>query len=143
LEAFKTALAGIQDHFGVNGRHVLSVLVNSSTPAAGRRHVREWKVRQFGELESVIMDRLWQRGRPALATALAVLAAAAGPTPGLAAAATDAVQRIQRLLRPAKPLSRVRRQLLSAGAAALALTSVLLALAPAIGALALGRVPAA
>jgi Zn-dependent protease with chaperone function len=77
-----------------------------------------------------------------LATALVVLASA-GPTPGLAAAATDAVQRIQRLLRPAEPLSRVRRQLLRAGAAALALTPVLLALTPAIVALALGRVPAA
>jgi hypothetical protein len=81
-------------------------------------------------------------GRP-LATALVVLAAAAGPSPGLAAAATDAVQRIQRLLRPAEPLSRVRRQLLRAGAAALALTPVLLALTPAIVALALGKVPAA
>jgi Zn-dependent protease with chaperone function len=84
-----------------------------------------------------------------LATALAVLAAAAGPAPapgpapGLAAAATDAVQRIQRLLRPAEPLSRVRRQLLGAGAAALALTPVLLALTPAIVALALGKVPGA
>jgi Zn-dependent protease with chaperone function len=77
-----------------------------------------------------------------LATALVVLAAA-GPTPGLAAAATDAVQRIQRLLRPAEPLSRVRRQLLRAGAAALALTPALLALTPAIVALTLGRVPAA
>ena len=121
-------------------------------------------MRQLGELEAVIMDRLWEWGRPALvrevlddlrkdrplayttvmtvmenlhrkptmrwpadrdtgplATALVVLAAA-GPAPGLAAAATDAVQRIQRLLRPAEPLSRVRRQLLRAGAAALALT---------------------
>ena len=77
-----------------------------------------------------------------LATALVVLAAA-GPAPGLAAAATDAVQRIQRLLRPAEPLSRIRRQLLHAAAAALALTPVLLALTPAIVALALGRVPAA
>jgi len=77
-----------------------------------------------------------------LATALVVLAAA-GPAPGLAAAATDAVQRIQRLLKPAEPLSRVRRQLLRAGAAALALTPVLLALTPAIVALALGRFPAA
>jgi Zn-dependent protease with chaperone function len=77
-----------------------------------------------------------------LATALVVLAAA-GPAPGLAAAATDAVQRIQRLLRPAEPLSRIRRQLLHAGAAALALTPVLLALTPAIVALVLGRVPAA
>ena len=81
------------------------------------------------------------RGTGPLATALAVLAAAAGPTPGLAAAATDAVQRIQRLLRPAEPLSRARRQLLGAAAAALALTPVLLALAPAMVALALGRVP--
>jgi hypothetical protein len=78
-----------------------------------------------------------------LATALVVLAAAAGPALGLGAATTDAVQRIQRLLRPAEPFSRVRRQLLRAGAAALALTPVLLALTPAIVALALGRVPAA
>jgi len=83
------------------------------------------------------------RGTGPLATALAVLAAAAGPAPGLAAAATDAVQRIQRLLRPAEPLGRVRRQLLGAGAAALALTPVLLALTPAIVALALGKVPGA
>jgi Zn-dependent protease with chaperone function len=83
------------------------------------------------------------RGAGPLATALVVLAAAAGPAPGLAAATTDAVQRIQRLLRPAEPLTRVRRQLLRAGAAALALTPVLLALTPAIVALALGRVPAA
>jgi beta-lactamase regulating signal transducer with metallopeptidase domain len=83
------------------------------------------------------------RGTGPLATALVVLAAAAGPAPGLAAATTDAVQRIQRLLRPAEPLSRLRRQLLGAGAAALALTPVLLALTPAVVALALGRVPAA
>jgi len=83
------------------------------------------------------------RGTGPLATALVVLAAAAGPAPGLAAAATDAVQRIQRLLRPAQPLSRVRRQLLGAGAAVLALTPVVLALTPAILALALGKVPAA
>jgi Zn-dependent protease with chaperone function len=83
------------------------------------------------------------RGAGPLATALVILATAAGPAPGLAAAATDAVQRIQRLLSPAEPLGRVRRQLLRAGAAALALTPVLLALAPAMVALALGRVPAA
>jgi hypothetical protein len=53
------------------------------------------------------------------------------------------VQRIHRLLSPADPLSRLRRQLLGAGAAALALTPVLLALTPAVVALALGRVPAA
>jgi Zn-dependent protease with chaperone function len=78
-----------------------------------------------------------------LASALVVLATVAGPAPGLAAAATDAVQRIQRLLRPAEPLSQVRRQLLRAGTAALALTPVLLALTPAVVALALGRVPIA
>jgi bla regulator protein blaR1 len=76
-----------------------------------------------------------------LATALVALAGTASPAPGLAAAATDAVQRIQRLLSPAEPLGRVRRQLLRAGAGALALTPVLLALAPAAVALALGRVP--
>ena len=83
------------------------------------------------------------RGTGPLAAALVVLAAAAGPAPGLAAAATDAVQRIQRLLRPAEPLSRARRQLLVAAATVLALTPVLLALAPAIVALVLGRVPTA
>jgi Zn-dependent protease with chaperone function len=83
------------------------------------------------------------RGARPLATALVVLATAASPAPGLGAATTDAVQRIQRLLSPAEPLGRVRRQLLRAGAAALALTPVLLALAPAMVALALGRVPAA
>jgi hypothetical protein len=54
-------------------------------------------------------------------------------------AATDAVRRIQRLLGPAEPLGRVRRQLLRTGAGALAL----LALTPAVVALALGRVPVA
>ena len=66
-----------------------------------------------------------------------------GPAARLAAAATDAVQRIHRLLGPAQPLGRVRRQLLRAAAAALALTPLLLALTPAVVALALGRVPAA
>jgi Zn-dependent protease with chaperone function len=76
-----------------------------------------------------------------LATALVTLASTASPAPGLAAAATDAVQRIQRLLSPAEPLGRARRQILRAGAGALALTPVLLALAPAVVALALGKVP--
>jgi Zn-dependent protease with chaperone function len=78
-----------------------------------------------------------------LATALVVLATAASPAPALAAAATDALQRIHRLLGPAEPLGPVRRHLLRATAAALALTPVLLALTPAVVALALGRVPAA
>ena len=88
-----------------------------------------------------------------LATALVVLATAASPAPALAtaanpapalaAAATDTVHRIHRLLDPAEPLSRARRQLLRATAAALALTPVLLALTPAVVALALGRVAGA
>jgi Zn-dependent protease with chaperone function len=77
-----------------------------------------------------------------LATALVALASTASPAAGLAAAATDGVQRIQRLLGPAEPLGRVHRQLLRAGAGALALTPVLFALTPAVVALALGRVPA-
>jgi Zn-dependent protease with chaperone function len=62
---------------------------------------------------------------------------------GLTAAGADALQRIQRMLRPAEPLTRLRRQLLRAGAAGLALTPLLLALTPALVALALGRVPVA
>jgi Zn-dependent protease with chaperone function len=75
-----------------------------------------------------------------LATALVVLSTGASPAPALAASATDSVQRIHRLLRPAEPLGHARRHLLRATAVALALTPVLLALAPALLALALGRV---
>lgn len=78
-----------------------------------------------------------------LATALVILATGASPEPALAAAATDAVQRVHRLLGPADPLSRARRQLLGAAVAVIALTPVVLALAPAVVALALGRVPGA
>ena len=77
------------------------------------------------------------------ATALVVLATPASPAPTLAAGATDSVLRIQRLLGPSEPLGRVRRHLLRATAAALALNPVLLALTPAVIALALGKVPAA
>ena len=76
-----------------------------------------------------------------LATALVVLATSASPEPALAAAATDTVQRIHRLLRPAEPLRALRRQLLRAQAAGLAVLPAALALAPAVLALALGRVP--
>jgi Zn-dependent protease with chaperone function len=75
-----------------------------------------------------------------LATALVLLATAASPAPALAAAATDTVHRIHRLLDPAQPLGRGRRHLLRVMATALALTPVLVALAPAALALALGRV---
>jgi len=79
-----------------------------------------------------------------LATALVVLATPAAPAPSLAAAATDAVGRIHRLLGPAEPpLGAVRRHLLRAVVAALVLTPVLLAMAPAVVALVLGRVPTA
>ena len=76
----------------------------------------------------------------ALATALVVLATSASPGPALAAAATDSMQRIHRLLRPAEPLSPARRYLLRVAAASLMLTPILLAIAPALLALALGRV---
>ena len=78
-----------------------------------------------------------------LAAALVVLASSASPAPALAAAATDTVQRIRRLLTPAEPVGQIRRLLLRATVAAIAVTPVLLALIPAIMALALGRVPAA
>jgi len=95
------------------------------------------------------------RDPDSLATALVVMAAAdtAVPTAGLAAAdtavpttvlasaATDAAQRIHRLLRPAEPLGRSRRLLLRAMAAGLVLGPPVMALAPAVLALALGRVP--
>jgi bla regulator protein blaR1 len=79
---------------------------------------------------------LAEQGALAPSPALAGLAA-----PGLGAAGADALQRVQRLLRPAEPLGRLRRQALVAGAAGLALTPLLLALTPALVALALGRVP--
>ena len=78
-----------------------------------------------------------------LATALVVLATSASPAAALAAGATDSVQRIHRLLGPSEPLGSLRRQLLRGGAAALALTPLLLALAPAALALALGNLPGA
>jgi Zn-dependent protease with chaperone function len=78
-----------------------------------------------------------------LATALVALATAGTPAPTLAAAATDSVQRIHRLLGPAEPLGCARRLLLRATAASLALTPVMLALTPALVALALGRLPVA
>jgi Zn-dependent protease with chaperone function len=81
---------------------------------------------------------------PVLAAAagqVPVLAAVAGPAPVLASAVTDTAQRIHRLLRPAEPLGRLRRLLLRAMAAGLVLGPLVMALAPAVLALALGRVP--
>jgi len=100
---------------------------------------------QMARLVEMDADDVAASGRDTrtLAVALVVLATPASPVPALAASATDTVQRIQRLLGPAEPLSRVRMHLLRAGAAVLAVTPVLLALTPAVVALALGRVPAA
>jgi len=78
-----------------------------------------------------------------LATALVVMAAADAAVSAtvLASAATDVAQRIHRLLRPAEPLGRSRRLLLRAMATGLVLGPLIMALAPAVLALALGRVP--
>ena len=99
---------------------------------------------QVTRLVEMHADDVAQRasGPAPLATALVALATGS-PVPGLAAAAIDTVQRIHRLLDPARPLGRGRRHLLRATAAVFLLTPVLLALAPAMLALALGRVPAA
>jgi Zn-dependent protease with chaperone function len=78
--------------------------------------------------------------RRSLATALVVLATGASPGPALAAAATDSVQRIHRLLRPAEPLGTARRYLLRVTAASMGLAPIALSIAPAMLALALGRV---
>lgn len=82
--------------------------------------------------------------RTALAAALVVLATASAPepSPGLSATTADVLQRIHRLLRPATPAGRLRRRMLGAAALALAIGPALLALLPAIVALALGKVPA-
>jgi len=85
-------------------------------------------------------------GTAPLAAALAILATAtpSGPSPGMApglsATSADVLARIHRLLRPAVPAGPLRRRLLGVGALALAAGPVLLALLPAMVALALGRV---
>lgn len=81
-------------------------------------------------------------GAVPLASALVILATAAAPdpSPGLSATSADVLHRIHRLLRPAAPVSPLRRRLLGAVALALATGPILLALLPAIVALALGKV---
>jgi hypothetical protein len=78
-----------------------------------------------------------------LATALVILATGGSTAPAMAAAATDVVHRVTRLVRPVPPLAPRHRLLLRAAVLALALSPVLLALTPALLALALGPVPAA
>jgi hypothetical protein len=100
---------------------------------------------QVARLVEMHADDVALRGSDprALASALVVLATGGTPAPALAAADTDAVQRVRRMLAPPEPLGRARRQLLRAVAASLAVAPVLLALTPALVALALGRLPAA
>jgi Zn-dependent protease with chaperone function len=79
-----------------------------------------------------------------LVTALVILATGGNHEPAtMSAAGADVASRVTRLLRPAKPLGRGHRLLLRAGVAALAVVPLLLALAPALMALALGPLPAA
>jgi Zn-dependent protease with chaperone function len=84
-------------------------------------------------------------GPAPLASALAILATAAspGPSPGLSATSADVLQRIHRLLGTAAPAGPIRHRLLGIVALALAVGPILLALLPAIVALALGKVPTA
>ncbi len=121
-----------------------AVLAHERAHLVGRHH-RLLALQQVARLVELHADDAATRARDPrlLATALVVLATAAGPAPALAAGAIDSVQRIHRLLGPSEPLSRARRQLLRAVAAALAVAPVLLALTPAVIALALGRLPAA
>lgn len=75
-----------------------------------------------------------------LAQALVVLATAPSPAPVLAAGATDALARMQRLLAPVAPLEPGRRRVGAVTVVALVALPVVLALAPAFVALAQGRV---
>src|SRR4029077_8027189 len=65
VESKRSLAAWLEILVSVNEHGFLSVLVSSGERTAGRRHVRESKMRQLGELEAVIMDRLWEWGRPA------------------------------------------------------------------------------
>jgi hypothetical protein len=78
--------------------------------------------------------------RSVLATALVALAGGPARQPALAAAATDALARMRRLLAPTPPLSLAGRQLARAGVAVLVLLPLLVAGTPAFIALAMGRV---
>jgi Zn-dependent protease with chaperone function len=78
-----------------------------------------------------------------LVAALVILATGGSHEPAMAAAGADVARRVSRLLRPAEPLGRRGRLLLRAGVATLAVVPVMLTLAPALIALALGPLPAA
>jgi Zn-dependent protease with chaperone function len=81
-----------------------------------------------------------EHDRSVLATALVTLATGPARQPALAAAATDAIARMRRLLAPAPPLNLAGRQLARASVALLVLFPGLMAGTPAFIALAMGRV---
>jgi Zn-dependent protease with chaperone function len=97
---------------------------------------------QLGRLIEMHADdvAVVDHGRSVLATALVALATAPARQPALAAAATDALARMRRLLAPAPPLPRAGRRAATAAAALLVVLPVLMAGTPALIALALGRV---
>jgi Zn-dependent protease with chaperone function len=78
--------------------------------------------------------------RAVLATALVTLATTPTRQPVLAAGATDALARMRRLLAPSPPLDAAGRRLANLTVVALVVLPLLLAVAPALVALALGRV---
>lgn len=100
------------------------------------------QVARLAELHADDAARARESG-PLVAAALVILATGGSSEPAMAAAAVDVTRRVTRLLRPAKPLRRRHRLLLRAAVAALTLGPVLLALTPALVALALGPIPPA
>lgn len=79
--------------------------------------------------------------RSSLASALIALAGAARPTGALSASGGTALLRIERLLAPAKPVSRTQRHLVVMGLALAFVLPVLIATAPAVSALAMDYCP--
>ncbi len=71
-------------------------------------------------------------GREVLATALATLATASTPTAALAANGAHVLSRVQRMLRPARPLSTVTAALLVAAGMLIGVTPLAVAVAPAV-----------
>jgi Zn-dependent protease with chaperone function len=146
LDADQLAAVLAHERAHLNGRHhrliAMARIGRQVLPFVPLMRDADAQVARLAEMHAD--DAATRTCEPApLATALVILAAGASPAPALAAAATDAVQRIQRMLGPAEPLGRTRRRVLRTTAATLALAPVLLALAPAVLALALGRVPGA
>ena len=145
-----TQLAAVlaHEHAHLRARHhVLQALARIARRTAPFLPLLRHADEQVATLIELHADDVATRvcGPAPLASALAILATAAAPdpSPGLSATSADVLQRIQRLLRPVAPAGPLRRRLLTAVALALAVGPILLALIPAIVALALGKVPAA